>query len=171
MDGLPASAITPLPSVPEGWHVLRHKVIAGGRLAIVGADVDLFDAFLSDREGRTRGESIRRAARARAKVWVVEGRALIDLVAFPLRDCFPIIEQFSDGRWLVANSRSQSDGNARILDVEGAELRRIELGDGIEHIKIDSRDRIWVGWFDEGVFGNDTWQYPGREWPPSVHGV
>jgi hypothetical protein len=45
------------------------------------------------------------------------------------------------------------------------------LGDGIEHVAIDAEDRVWVGWFDEGMFGNDGWRVPGQEWPPSSNGV
>jgi hypothetical protein len=45
------------------------------------------------------------------------------------------------------------------------------LGDGIQHLKIDERGRIWVGWFDEGVFGNVEWRVPGHEWPPSSYGL
>lgn len=45
------------------------------------------------------------------------------------------------------------------------------LGDGIEHVGVDRRDQIWVGWFDEGVFGNDEWRMPNGEWPPSSLGI
>ena len=53
---------------------------------------------------------------------------------------------------------------------DGALLARFMLGDGIEHIAIDSADRIWVGWFDEGMFGQE-WSVPGLEWPPCSNGV
>jgi hypothetical protein len=71
----------------------------------------------------------------------------------------------------VTNARSDGRGNARILSVDGAEERRIELGDGIAHIQIDDKQRIWVGWFDEGVFGNGSWRLPGLKWAPSAHGI
>ncbi|MGD2132155.1 MAG: hypothetical protein PVI23_05135 [Maricaulaceae bacterium] len=72
---------------------------------------------------------------------------LIEGVQFRLLEPFPIVEQFPDGRWLVVNARSMGQGNARILGADGVEERRIELGDGIEHLKIDDQNRVWVGWF------------------------
>ncbi len=45
------------------------------------------------------------------------------------------------------------------------------LGDGIEHVAIDAADRIWIGWFDEGVFGNTAWRVPDRERAPSSDGL
>jgi hypothetical protein len=45
------------------------------------------------------------------------------------------------------------------------------VGDGINHLQVDHLSRIWVGWFDEGVFGNTEWHYPGLKWPPSAYGI
>jgi len=45
------------------------------------------------------------------------------------------------------------------------------LGDGIEQIAIDSLNRIWVSWFDEGTHGNERWKVPGVEWSPSTNGI
>jgi hypothetical protein len=58
-----------------------------------------------------------------------------------------------------------------VLAPDGVILDRLTLGDGIEHVAIDAEDRVWVGWFDEGMFGNDGWRVPGQEWPPSSNGV
>jgi hypothetical protein len=35
------------------------------------------------------------------------------------------------------------------------------LGDGIENVFVDDRGRIWVSYFDEGIFGNFGWGHPG----------
>jgi hypothetical protein len=171
MSDIPASAALTIPSLPEGWHVLSFKVFAGSRLAIVGVNADLHGAWRSDREQKAVGEPWRLAAHATARVWTVQNDDLIEGVQFPLLEPFPIVDQFPDGRWLVANARSRGLGNARILKADGTEERRIELGDGIEHIKIDDHHRIWVGWFDEGVFGNDNWRFPGLKRAPSVYGI
>jgi hypothetical protein len=48
---------------------------------------------------------------------------------------------------------------------------RFMLGDGIEQVAIDQSDRIWVAWFDEGVYGNDNWRVPGEEQAPSSNAV
>lgn len=161
-----------IPPLPDGWHPLSFKALAGGQLAIVGANADLLSAFRSDREQRTAGEVWRLATKAAARVWTLDEYAgLIERLEFPLLEPFPSVDEFSDGRWLVVNSRSRGDGNARILSADGTEERRVELGDGIEHVKVDDRQRIWVGWFDEGVFGNDRWRVSGLKWAPSAHGI
>jgi hypothetical protein len=65
------------------------------------------------------------------------------------------IQPFRDG-WLLGEGRG---GLARIFDREGSKLlRTINLGDAIEHIQITSKGHIWVGYFDEGVYGGGIGQ-------------
>jgi hypothetical protein len=104
-------------------------------------------------------------------VWLLQDDQLIERLQFSLLEPFVRVDEFPDGRWLIVNARSRGQGNARVLSNDGKEERRIELGDGIEHVKIDDHQRIWVGWFDEGIFGNDNWRLPGRKWAPSAHGI
>lgn len=167
----PSPSISDVSPLPDGWYVLAFKVLSGGRLAIIAADLDYHAARKTDYEQKTVGQAQRAAANATAQVLLVQDGSLYEGIRFPLEQPFSIIEQFPDGRWLVAHARSRGRGNARVFDANGAEQRRFELGDGIEHVKIDDTGRIWVGWFDEGVFGNDDWRLPGRKWPPSAHGL
>jgi hypothetical protein len=44
------------------------------------------------------------------------------------------------------------------------------LGDGIEHVQADRAGRLWVGYFDEGIFGNFGWGTPGGATPVGVAG-
>ena len=77
-----------------------------------------------------------------------------------------VLDLLPDGEILVVGSRSQRfrDGtvedNAHVFDPGGAHLRSFCLGDGIERIGVDSAGTIWVGYFDEGVFGNLGWDDP-----------
>ena len=162
-----------MPPLPDGWHILRFAVLAGSRLAVIGANADIHGAWRSDFNQTTVGAALRATAKATARVWILGGDdlSLTESIEFPLLQQFPLVDQFPDGRWVVANARSEGQGNARILGASGEEERRFELGDGIEHIKIDNQSRIWIGWFDEGVFGNEGWRMPDRRWPPSVHGM
>ncbi len=48
--------------------------------------------------------------------------------------------------------------NAKIVNSEGQEIDKLLLGDGIENIVIDKKKNIWVGYFDEGIFGNFGWE-------------
>jgi hypothetical protein len=162
MHNIPSPETSAVPPLPDGWHVLSFKVLAGSRLATVGANADVRGAWRGDYEQRTVGEAERLAANATAKVWTFEGGDLVEAVQFPLLEPFPIVEQFPDGRWLVtAKSGFPGSGNARIIGADGTEERRIELGSCITHIKIDDHQRIWVGWFDEG----------GLEVPPGAYGI
>ena len=58
-----------------------------------------------------------------------------------------------------------------MLAPDGVVLDRLTIGDEIEHVAIDAEDRVRVGWFDEGMVGNDGWRVPGQEWSPSSNGV
>ena len=56
-----------------------------------------------------------------------------------------------------------AERNAIIFQPDGRVLRRGTLGDGIEHVLTTPSGKIWVGYFDEGVYGNYGWGQPGPE--------
>lgn len=175
MNAAPTPFTRSLLPLPGGWHFLRLEVLDESRLALVGANIDLFSALHRDcarqDAGEDAGEAHSLASQARGGIWVLQDDQIIKAIEFPLLEPFPIIDQFADGRWLVVNARSSGHGNARIFLMDGVEMRRFELGDGIDHIKIDSQKNIWVGWFDEGVFGNDNWHAQGIDYAPSAFGL
>jgi len=76
---------------------------------------------------------------------------------------FPMIDRFPDGRILVAGSRAAHHGdgtydlNGMVFAPDGRHSRRILLGDGIAKLACDGHGRIWVSYFDEGVYGNLGW--------------
>ena len=76
---------------------------------------------------------------------------------------FPIVQTLPDENILVVAPRCSrnQDGtheyNARIYDRIGALTAEFCFGDGIEHVQTDHAGNIWVGYFDEGVFGNFGW--------------
>lgn len=63
---------------------------------------------------------------------------------------------FLDGRILLAGFPSKRADNdektAVILSPEGAELVRLHTGYGVEDIQVGPDGRIWVSYFDEGVY-------------------
>ena len=59
------------------------------------------------------------------------------------------VQRFESG-WLLGESRG---GHATIYDAKGALRFVVELGDAIESIQTVADGRIWVSYFDEGVFG------------------
>jgi hypothetical protein len=167
----PTARTATIPALPEGWHPVRYAILRDGKLAILGANVDLRREWRYDSEGAVLGNPFGAAARAGARIWTFDGTRMATEASFPLHLPFPVFDRFPDGRWLVANARADQEPQGRILTAEGAEISRVRLGDGIQHLKIDDLVQIWVGWFDEGVFGNDGWSVPGHEWPPSSYGL
>ncbi len=171
MSTIPQGTIVALPPLPVGWHLVTAAVLADGGLGLLGADADLAHEHRRDATGLTLGKPWDVAARATARLWRFDGEALEDGPSFPLETPFPQMDRFNDGRWLVVASRMMDEPNARVLAPDGAVLACFRLGDGIEHVGVDRRDGIWVGWFDEGIFGNDEWHMPGEVWPPSSRGI
>ena len=55
-----------------------------------------------------------------------------------------------DNGWIVGYSRT---GRANLYDGAGALLRTLNLGDAIEDLQTLPDGRIWVSYFDEGVYG------------------
>ncbi len=80
----------------------------------------------------------------------------------------PLVQSLPDGRYLVVGSRCAwrpegADQNALLVGADGSIERAGVIGDGIAHLLVDTDGAIWVGYFDEGVFGNFGWGNPGPE--------
>jgi hypothetical protein len=52
------------------------------------------------------------------------------------------------------------DKNGRVFNKQGAFIRDLLLGDGIQNLQVSSQNTIWTSYFDEGVFGNYGWTNP-----------
>jgi hypothetical protein len=60
----------------------------------------------------------------------------------------------ADGRWVVVSARADAkDANAIILSPDGRPSHSFAAGDGIEHVRCAPDGSIWIGYFDEGIFG------------------
>ena len=80
----------------------------------------------------------------------------------------PTVQPMADDRVLIVSARCRwrSDGpdrNARVFDADGSPVTEGTLGDGIAHVLSTPGGEVWVGYFDEGVFGNYGWGGPGRQ--------
>ncbi|MFC7220663.1 hypothetical protein ACFQLX_21240 [Streptomyces polyrhachis] len=76
------------------------------------------------------------------------------------------VQPLPDGRVLVVGARCRwrpegPDRNAIIYDADGTVRAEATLGDGIEHLLTTRSGQVWVGYFDEGIFGNYGWGGPG----------
>jgi hypothetical protein len=78
----------------------------------------------------------------------------------------PMIQPLPAERVLLVGARASwrpegADRNAVVVDPDGQLLHEATLGDGIESIQTTPSGDVWVGYFDEGVFGNFGWNGPG----------
>jgi hypothetical protein len=72
-------------------------------------------------------------------------------------------QRLPDGGYALASSRSRIDEkNLQLFDRTGKFRTSFAVGDGVQHLAVDTRGRIWVGYFDEGIYGGD---------PLSSHGL
>lgn len=93
-----------------------------------------------------------------------------DAVEVGLTTAFPMVQPLPDGQILVVGSRAQwrpegPDHNATIYGPDGSALVSACVGDGIEHVRTTSSGAVWIGYFDEGVYGNLGWGEPGGPEP------
>jgi hypothetical protein len=164
-----------LPPLPNGWHVMRYRALSYSQLAVIVADMDFLSEWTRIYSGNGVANPPSRILEmvdaGRAQLMVLQDGNWRDSLRFPVEFAHLAFDRFTDGRWLIAGSRTDKKPNARVFSPDGTLLDRFMLGDGIEHVAIDRSDNIWVGWFDEGIFGNDEWHVPGEEWPPSSRGI
>jgi hypothetical protein len=61
--------------------------------------------------------------------------------------------------------------NAVRYDADGQVVSEHVLGDGIGHALADSAGQVWVGYFDEGIYGNYGWGRADSEEPMGAYGI
>ena len=61
-----------------------------------------------------------------------------------------LVQRFEDN-WLLVESRG---GNAHLYSGSGIHLKSFDLGDAINDVQTTADGKIWVSYFDEGVFGS-----------------
>lgn len=81
------------------------------------------------------------------------------------------VQPLPEGRVLVAGARARwrpagPDRNGIVYDADGQVVTQETLGDGIEHVFTTSTGDVWVGYFDEGIYGNYGWG--DRDAPPPL---
>ena len=83
---------------------------------------------------------------------------------------FPRFDALPDGGFVVAAARSRpSEQHVQVFDALGRVSWTFRVGDAIEHLLADESGALWVGYFDEGIFGDDPLSVPGlRRW--GIHG-
>lgn len=66
------------------------------------------------------------------------------------------VQPLGKDQWLAVRARSAGDGdpNAHMFNANGRLVRSFPAGDGIQDVQTDEAGKIWVSYFDEGVFGD-----------------
>lgn len=80
------------------------------------------------------------------------------------RENYHFVQPLPGRRWLLVRGRSTGteDANASVYDQTGAALYSFHLGDGIADVQTASDGRVWVSYFDEGVFAQPFGQSLGH---------
>jgi hypothetical protein len=161
----------PLPPTPQGWFDHGYTALADSRLALIRTCRDVHAEY-----GRwLKAASAGGPRPAYPSLWdgdlrlsVFDGGAETD-VAMVASIAHPFVDRMPDGRWLVAGSRADpGEKNARIHAADGLVEYRMMLGDGIASLLCSPDGTIWVGYFDEGVFGARN---KDGSWPVSTGGI
>jgi hypothetical protein len=111
---------------------------------------------------------------ARVTVHVADSVLTTHLSGLPV--AHPLVQSLPDGQVLVVGARcwwrpSGPDRNSVVFDHEGVVLAEHTLGDGIEHVQATRLGEVWVGYFDEGVYGNYGWGEAGSPSPIGACGL
>jgi hypothetical protein len=160
----------------QGWFAIAYALTSNGQLARLSATVDVHGRWRRHRELARVGEKDLEPivpAAARARIDVFDGNRQLEGPEFELETPFPTLDCLPDGRWVVAGTRcAVGEYNARLINSDGTIARRMCLGDGIRHLQCDPQGRIWVGYFDEGIYGNFGWGWgPGQPEPIGAPGI
>jgi len=148
-----------MPRPDEGWFDHAFFLLSDGSLAVLQTDSDIHTKFQDWNKKPSWMPRRRRMPnpwRGSARLCTISHEGNKETTEFPLVP-HPLIDRFPDGRWLLASSRAASDDeNGLILEPDGRQSNSFQIGDGIEHIRCASDGTIWVGYFDEGVFGDTS---------------
>ncbi|KUN03276.1 hypothetical protein AQI95_22400 [Streptomyces yokosukanensis] len=149
-----------LPRAHHDHHVLHSSVDAFGRAHWLLTEHPPADSV---RGGARSPRSRDRDALCDLLVVTVGDGAPYEtrLTAVPPR--FPRVEALPDGGFLLLASRSRpSDGRqVQVFDALGRPTDTFRVGDAVSHCLVDESGALWVGHFDEGVYGDDELSAPG----------
>lgn len=155
-------AFAEVPRSPDGYALVSTGIGLRGELLFLYAPDESRDGVLGHKE-QPRWATF---PNAQTKGWtpLVARLAGGKLQWCALEACdlaHPHVQATSQGLLLVAArsylDKGVADKNAVLFDSSGKRIDAFCLGDGIEDVQVDEADKIWVSYFDEGVFGNYGW--------------
>lgn len=151
----------------DGQAVIAEAICFDGRLAVVTSQPESKDAAFERTEQPGFASFPVTTASNKYDVTVhLFGAQTDETVSLSAISCaYPKVQTFPDGSVLLVSSRCRysADGpelNASVYSPKGKLASQFCLGDGINHVLVTASGEIWVGYFDEGVFGNFGWKEP-----------
>jgi hypothetical protein len=154
---------TDFTEVLAGRPVLAGGVGADGQLAVLTGSLT------------TPPAGVRRLVpRAKPKLGSIASAALLtgmessrvaELPIEPTSVRHPKVQPLASGGLLIVNPVVSQDfilnvlANAFVFDEAGRLVQQTLFGDAIAHVLVDGFNQAWVGYSDEGVFGNFEWDY------------
>lgn len=72
------------------------------------------------------------------------------------------VQSLNEGRYLIASTHGGTDiQNGWVVDADGAVVEKFPIGDCIEALQTTQSGKIWTGYHEEGVFGDDPLSHQG----------
>ena len=157
--------VSKIPPPPEGYDFVSASVSLKGEALFLY--IEKKARSLVHRQTEDDGFAIfpvpDMGAAFRYKLVLKDGEFSREFDLPPFEFAFPNVDVFADGSVVIVGSRCQwrskddYDVNAMIVDMETGQQTRFLAGDGVQDIGVDGQDRIWISYFDEGVYGNFGW--------------
>lgn len=162
-----------LPAPPPGWYDCTYAILMDGTLAFLRSSIDMIEMFRAWREAVAAGSNKGYPhLDFTLRVSAFDGSRERHAIEAPGASYFPCIDRTASGQWIIADARVRLDDpkalNARIFAHDGIQTGAYRIGDGIEHVRCAPDGTTWVGYFDEGVFGD---QDEDGNWPIGSNGI
>lgn len=154
----PAIRVRDIPVPSPGWHNHAYAVFGDGRLGLMRINRDFTGQPPQDQDWHDSG--------LRCRLTAFDGLQEILVAELPAFR-WPCFDLLPGGDIVVVEARGRD--NAHIFAADGTAKAQFDVGDGVQHIVATPDNRIWVGYFDEGIFGTE--ERPDGSWPPASSGL
>jgi hypothetical protein len=149
-----ASCVCDTEEVAPARHVVR--VTAGPHSDLVVLSLDAPPDYRRTAPSGASFAKLRAGHTNRYRIDHLRGGEWSSLALAPTDENFHCVQPLGGSDWLLVRGRADgnSDRNAHVYGPNGTCLRSFHAGDGIEDIQATAEGRVWVSYFDEGVFGD-----------------
>ncbi len=137
--------------VLAGWHKISVSAGPSGDLVVLSLRQE---PEYRSRDGLTSKSFVRKPNDFRIHHLTEWSHSQVDLT--PTLQNLHYAQPLPQGQWLAVRARSEgnTDGNGHIYSASGELTETLALGDGIADVQVTAQGEIWVGYFDEGIFGS-----------------